>query len=205
MVWARWRRHRGRGGGDRAGSRAQRGMNPAGPDRAGAAPVGSPAWLAGLRPIPAGSSGGTAFDLRGTDANGGVLRVAVSREQAWLLLCFLAPDCTGCEEVWENLTVDPLVVGGRRLRSVVIVREDAARRARVAQLAVRVAPIPVVASDAAWSDYKVLGYPELVVVDGTRSLVVARTTVFTWEDALRRLEHELAEGAGSGASGAASY
>jgi hypothetical protein len=178
-------------------------MKPARRDRAAVTPVGSPAWIAGLRPIPAGPSGGTAFDLVGVGAVGESLRVAVCRERAWFLLCFLAPDCTGCAVVWDNLAADPVAIGDRRLRSVVVVRDDVARRARVAGLAAKVAPVPVVASDAAWIDYRVLGYPELVVVDGSRSLVVARTTVFVWEDALARLEHELAEGAGGGTLGEA--
>ncbi len=179
-------------------------MSPAGPDRAGAAPVGSPAWIAGLRPVPAGASSVAAFDLVGVGATGALLRVAVCHERAWFLLCFLAPDCTGCEVVWDNLASGQPAVGGRPLRSVAIVRDDVARRARVAGLAAKVAPVPVVASDAAWIDYRVLGYPELVVVDGSRSTVLARTTVFAWEDALARLEQELAARAGSGALGEAS-
>lgn len=188
MVWARRRRPRGR---DRAGGRTRPGVTAADPDRDGAPAVGSPEWIAGLRTIPSTSVGAPAFDLAGTGVDGEPVRVAVCHQPAWFLVCFLAPDCAGCRAVWDALTDGPVTIAGRELRPAVVLREDGFRGAHVAGLAAHVTPVPVVGSDAAWSDYGVLGYPELVVVDGTCSLVMARTTVFGWEDAVVRLAREL--------------
>ncbi len=166
-------------------------MTAAGPDRAGAAPVSSPEWIAGLRAIPSPPAGVRALDLTGTGMDGEPVRVAICHERAWFLVCFLAPDCTGCEVVWDALAAGPVAIGGEELRPVVVIREDVSRGARVAELAANVTPVPVIRSDVAWSEYGVLGYPEIVVVDGSRSVVAARTTVFGWEDALVRLAREL--------------
>ena len=42
--------------------------------------------------------------------------------------------------------------------------------------------VPVVMTDAAWSDYRVTGYPFLVLVDPETRRVIGETVGFGWAD-----------------------
>jgi hypothetical protein len=46
----------------------------------------------------------------------------------------------------------------------------------------RLGSVPVVMTDAAWSDYRVTGYPFLVLVDPETRTVIGETVGFGWSD-----------------------
>lgn len=52
----------------------------------------------------------------------------------------------------------------------------------VADLAADLSIVPVIMSDEAWSDYRVLGYPFFIVVDGSSGTVVGETVGMGWDD-----------------------
>ena len=59
--------------------------------------------------------------------------------------------------------------------------------AEVRRLAASLGPVPVVMSDTAWVDYRVSGYPFLVLVDPAARRVVGETVAFGMDDVLALL------------------
>ena len=91
-----------------------------------------------------------------------------------VLLVFLTIDCDGCELFWNGLADAPAevdVVAVTKGPSEVSPLEVAAR-----------ATGPVVMSEAAWVDYRVTGYPFLVLVDPAARRILAESVGFAWSD-----------------------
>jgi hypothetical protein len=52
----------------------------------------------------------------------------------------------------------------------------------VGVLSTGITRVPVVMSNQAWSDYRVLGYPFFALVDRVGGVIVGETTAFGWSD-----------------------
>lgn len=165
-------------------------MDPGAPN-----PLSDPHFAAGLRPIPSAigpdanqaSVGRTALDLVGVSPAGDPVEVVIGGH-ARVLLAFLATQCDGCDAFWEGLqdTREPEEPEEPRLpldvRRVIVTKGPATVAPE--EVVGRTAPgaCPVVMSDQAWVDYRVSGYPFLVLVDGSTRTVVAETVGFGWDD-----------------------
>ena len=135
----------------------------------------------GLRPIPTGQSfvERPAYDLVGVDPSGKTVEVSVLGHAGRTLLAFLAVDCFGCEEFWQGIGDAAILPGSPNMARVVVTKEP--ERIPLAKSA-RLSGVPLVMSNAAWTDYRVLGYPSFLVVDGSSGMVVGETTAFGWDD-----------------------
>ena len=135
----------------------------------------------GLRPIPTSQSfvERPAFDLVGVDPSGNRMEVSVIGHAGRTLLAFLAVDCFGCEEFWQGIGDASILPGSSNMARVVVTKE----RERIPHAkSARLSGVPLVMSNAAWTDYRVLGYPSFLVVDGSSGMVVGETTAFGWDD-----------------------
>ncbi len=135
----------------------------------------------GLRPIPTGQSfvERPAYDLVGVDPSGKTVEVSVLGHAGRTLLAFLAVDCLGCEEFWQGIGDAAILPGSSNMARVVVTKEP--ERIPLTKSA-RLSGVPLVMSNAAWTDYRVLGYPSFLVVDGSSGMVVGETTAFGWDD-----------------------
>jgi len=102
-----------------------------------------------------------------------------------LLLAFLNTDCDGCEEFWRGFR-DPDALGlPSGVSSIVITKGPGSlSSAEVALSANDIERVPVVMSDQAWIDYRVLGYPFFVLVDVVLNQVVGETVGLGWDDVI---------------------
>lgn len=146
-------------------------------------PLADPDFVAGLRPIPTGAPGEApdwpAADLHGVRPAGSPVSIALADSDPALLLVFLAVDCDGCESFWQGLADGPLPHG---VVPVVVTRGPATiDPARVATLATGFAGT-VVMSDQAWTEYRVTGYPFLILVDPPSRRILAESVGFGWQD-----------------------
>jgi hypothetical protein len=150
-------------------------------------PLSDPEFVAGLRPIPAGPvdlhSGLPAHDIDGVTPQGSTIEIRLDGFDQLLLLAFLHTDCDGCDEFWGGFTDR----GGLVLPdgvSVVIVTKgpESVDASAVVRVAAGVDRYPVVMSDAAWANYRVLGYPFFIVVDPSLGTIVSETVGFGWSD-----------------------
>jgi hypothetical protein len=148
--------------------------------------MSDPAFVAGLRPIPSGPSSAEhsvrAEDILGTDPAGHPITLRMDDIAGHLLLVFLHIRCDGCDEFWRGLrevdpnTPDPSITvvaitkGPKNVDRPEVMRAAAGSRSRT------------VMSDQAWIDYRVSGYPFLVLVDPSARVVVAETVGFGWAD-----------------------
>jgi hypothetical protein len=145
-------------------------------------PLSDPVFVAGLRPIPSGADGSPpswpAVDLVGTRPDGTPVSFDIGAAVAPVLLVFLSTNCDGCDVFWKGLAEPPA-----GLEVVVVTKgPDPATAAEVAALSSGLSGVPVVMSDAAWTDYRVTGYPFLVLVEpGTRT-VLGESVGFRWSD-----------------------
>jgi hypothetical protein len=130
---------------------------------------------------PGGAGGGQAYDVAGVTPDGDAVHIGVGGRQA-TLLAFLSSGCVSCEPLWDGLARgEPRLPG--------LARVVAVTKGPGAESPGRVRPlappgVPVVMSDAAWSDYGVPGSPYIVYVDGGR--VAGEGSVQAW-DQLRSL------------------
>ena len=155
-------------------------------------PLTDPEFLAGLRPVPSGIGDDVATwpasDLVGTTPDGAAVSVELDRVDGPLLLVFLSTNCDGCDQLWEGLrTVGRGVsdgAGGLDGVTVVVVTKGPGTVSvgEVAGLAVGSPSVPVVMGDGAWADYRVTGYPFLVLVEPTTRRILAETVAFGWSD-----------------------
>jgi hypothetical protein len=152
-------------------------------------PLDDPAFLAGLRPIPAGSPGTpapwSAADIVGVSPSGDPMEIRIDGGAGHLLLAFLNTDCDGCEEFWRGFR-DPDALGlPFGVSSIVITKGPGSlSSAEVALSANGIERVPVVMSDQAWIDYRVLGYPFFVLVDVVLNQVVGETVGLGWDDVI---------------------
>ena len=145
--------------------------------------MADPEFVAGLRPIPTGAPGEApdwpAADLHGVAPDGSPVSVLLAEADASLLLVFLAVDCDGCGTFWRGLADGILAPG---VVPVVVTRGPAdVDPARVAALADGFTG-NVVMGDRAWSEYRVTGYPFLVLVDPGDRRILAEAVGFGWDD-----------------------
>ena len=145
-------------------------------------PLSDPEFVAGLRPVPSGLDGAApswpAADLVGMCPDASPVSVDLAAATRPVLLVFLTTDCDGCDHFWMGLAdpppgVDPVVVTKG---------PDAVAPSDVAALAVDLPHVPVVMSDAAWSDYRVTGYPFLVLVEPGTRRILGESVGFGWSD-----------------------
>jgi hypothetical protein len=148
-------------------------------------PLGDPEFVAGLRPVPNGLPGVArdwlAVDLRGTRPDGTPVAIELADLTERLMLIFLTIRCDGCDAFWGGLAddSDPILSG---LVPVVVTRgPTSVNAAEVASLASGIHR-DVVMSDAAWTDYRVTGYPFLVLVDPQRRRILNEAVGFGWSD-----------------------
>ncbi len=148
-------------------------------------PLADPAFVAGLRSIPTGAPGEApdwpAADLHGRRPDGSPVSIVLAEADRPLLLVFLAVRCDGCESFWQGLAggvdignggVVPVAV--TRAPDIVDADEVAARAAGFDG--------DVVMDDRVWADYRVTGYPFLVLVDPTSRRILAEAVGFGWAD-----------------------
>jgi hypothetical protein len=202
VVWP-WRRDRSPRGRRPSGVVPN---DPGGPDRPSdpashalsnplSDPLLDPDFVKGLRPIPAGggpdfaqpSAGLPASDVAGVNSVGEAVEIAIGSIEGRVLLAFLATKCDGCDAFWEGFSST-----GQPARpklppdvSPVIVTKGPGTVSpeEVVGLAT-LGGTPVVMSDEAWDDYRVMGYPFLVLVDTSTRTVLAESVGFGWDDAL---------------------
>jgi len=149
-------------------------------------PLSDPGFVAGLRPIPTGVPGEVpvwpATDLHGVRPDGSPVSVALGDLDRPLLLVFLAVRCDGCEAFWEGIAGGP---GDPALGAVVpVVVTRGPDSVAVGEVAARAAGFDgdVVMSDRAWTDYRVTGYPFLVLVEPASERILAESVGFGWDD-----------------------
>lgn len=152
----------------------------------GSNPMSDPDFVAGLRAIPTGAPGEAptwpAGDLHGVRPDGSPVTVSLDAIDRPLLLLFLAVECDGCDSFWrglsgagpEELPADVVPVAVTRGPDAVDAAEVAARAGGFAG--------DVVMGDGPWSDYRVTGYPFLVLVDPAGRRVLAEAVGFGWGD-----------------------
>ncbi len=143
--------------------------------------------MAGLRPIPAGPVQSRnrlpAHDLNGVTPQGSTIEIRLDGFDQLLLLAFLHTECDGCDEFWRGFADG----GGWTLPdalSVVIVTKgpESVDASTVAGVAAGVRRYPVVMSDVAWANYRVLGYPFFILVDPSLRTIMGETVGFGWSD-----------------------
>ena len=148
-------------------------------------PLADPEFVAGLRPIPTGRPGEApdwpAADLHGVGPDGSPVAVVLAEADRPVLLVFLTTDCDGCESFWRGLAdgADPTLA---RVEPVVVTRgpDDVPS----AEVAARGAGFGgrVVMGDGPWADYRVTGYPFLVLVDPASRRILSEAVGFAWPD-----------------------
>ena len=145
-------------------------------------PLSDPEFVAGLRPIPSGvgdtAPTWAASDLSGLRPDGTPVAVSMADAGLPVLLVFLSTDCAGCDVFWHGLVEPPPGV------EVVVVTKGPGTvpAADVAALSAGAGGLPVVMSDAAWPDYRVTGYPFLILVEPGSRRIVGESVGFAWTD-----------------------
>ena len=145
-------------------------------------PMSDPDFVVGLRPIPSGLDGMApswrAADLVGVRIDGDPVSVDLAATVRPVLVVFLTTDCNGCDHFWQGLVDPPADID-----SVVVTKgPGTVAPTDVAALAEGLARVPVVMSDAAWSDYRVTGYPFLVLVEPGTRRILGESVGFGWSD-----------------------
>jgi len=145
-------------------------------------PLSDPEFVAGLRPVPSGLDDEAppwpAADLAGIRPDGSPVSCTLGTSGRPVLLVFLTTKCDGCDVFWTGLAQPPADT------DVVIVTKGPGEvePGEVDVLASGLSQVEVVMSDAAWSDYRVTGYPFLVLVErGTRT-ILGEAVAFGWSD-----------------------
>jgi hypothetical protein len=123
-------------------------------------------------------------DLRGTDPDGRPVRVDLAGVDRPVLLVFLATRCDGCDQFWVGLGAGAEPALDEVVPVVVTRGPDSVPVAEVAALADGLRGVPVVMSDRAWTDYRVTGYPFIVLVEPSSRRILAETVGFGWSDVL---------------------
>jgi hypothetical protein len=145
-------------------------------------PLSDPGFVAGLRPIPSHPDGTPpdwpAADVVGVRPDGTPVTIDLAAATRPVLMVFLTTECDGCDQFWWGLSDPPPEVD-----AVVVTRgPGAVASSDVATLASGLSRVPVVMSDAAWSDYRVTGYPFLVLVEPATRRILGESVGFGWPD-----------------------
>ena len=141
-------------------------------------PLSDPEFVAGLRPVPSGFGDAPptwpATDVSGVRPDGTPVLIELAAGSRPVLLVFLTTNCDGCDLFWTGLSEPPAGV------DVVVVTKGpgAVEASEVAALA----RTEVVMSDPAWTDYRVTGYPFLVLVDPATRRILGESVGFGWSD-----------------------
>jgi hypothetical protein len=145
-------------------------------------PLDDPDFVAGLRAVPTGMGDGpvpwTGADLAGVDPAGRPVAVGIGGAARPVLVVFLSVDCDGCDLFWRGLRERPPA----GVEVAVVTRSPGTVPADgVAALADGL-DAPVVMSEEAWGDFRVTGYPFLVVVEPGTRRILGETVGFGWSD-----------------------
>jgi hypothetical protein len=130
-------------------------------------------------------------DLRGAGLDGmeRTVRLSGGAASPWTLLLFLSSECEGCGDLWPLLTEAALP---RSVRVVAVVRAVGEDEARLVEL-----EPPgglVLASEAAWEDYGVLGAPFYVLVSRSSPAVMAESVAWGAEQLVAHVASLVASG-----------
>jgi hypothetical protein len=189
VVW-QWQRNRGREG---RNPELRVVPGPAGSDgisqtpSAAVNPLLDPEFVSGLRPIASAGSGGqatwSASDIVGVRPSGEPVSFRIDEHEGAVLVAFLATRCDGCDEFWRGFRdrSDSELPAG--VSAVVVTKGPTSLATSDVELAAAgINSLPVIMSDEAWNDYRVMGYPFFVLVDARG--VVGETVGFGWSDVL---------------------
>ncbi|MHB1709942.1 MAG: hypothetical protein ACYCV7_00865 [Acidimicrobiales bacterium] len=152
-----------------------------------AGPLADPGYVAGLRVIGPGPTAipepRSAPDIRGVTPGGTPIVLRIADADHHLLLAFLHAECAGCTEFWHRFR-EPETLGLAPGMSVAVITKGpgTASSKDVASSAAGVDRVPVVMSDQAWTDYRILGYPFFVLVEAVSNRVVGETLGLGWSD-----------------------
>ena len=124
-------------------------------------------------------------DVSGLGLDDGAVAVRVVGVEHDTILVFLSSGCSTCAGFWEAMA-DPDLALPQGARLVVVTQgPDREHVGLVAELAPR--HVPLVLSNAAWTDYAVPGSPYVVLVDGPSGRVVGEGTAPSFEQVLSML------------------
>jgi len=157
-----------------------------GTDPTAHSPLSDPGFVAGLRPIPSGLPGdGNLYpvvDIAGTDPSGRPVRIAIDSFAEPLLLAFLHINCHGCHDFWQGFGDDRTELPVSVSAVVVTKGPETVSPGDVRRAAVGIGRVPIVMSDEAWTDYRVMSYPFFVLIEPKVRAVVGETVGFGWAD-----------------------
>jgi len=157
-----------------------------GTDPTAQSPLSDPGFMAGLRPIPSGSTEDghlyPVVDIAGTDPSGRPVRIAIDAFAQPLLLAFLHINCHGCHEFWQGFGDDRSELPVSVSAVVVTKGPETVSPGDVVRAAVGIGRVPIVMSDEAWTDYRVMGYPFFVLIEPAARAVIGETVGFGWAD-----------------------
>jgi hypothetical protein len=190
-----WRRDRGarRPAGAGSGVAARSGLTG---HATASGPLDDPAFRAGLRPTDTHpTSVRPASDLAGVAPDGRSVGVVLGDARTrWWLLAFVGPGCYGCRAFFAGVAAPgrgglPVGVG---VVAVTRLPLPVSEQVSLAQAEPGPGPLLAVASEQAWADYRVGGYPFYVVVDAARRVVAAETVGLGWEDVVGAVRSAIA-------------
>jgi hypothetical protein len=145
-----------------------------------------------LRPSTTDSFAAAA-DLVGAGLRDDAMHVAVVGTRHRTLLAFLSSGCLTCREFWDAFA-DPLGLDLDDDIRLVVVTKDAQNESVSALRKLAPSGVPVVMSNAAWTDYGVPGSPYFVLVDGRAGRVRGEGTGADWAQ-VRNLLRQAADDA----------
>ena len=150
-------------------------------------PLSDPEFVAGLRPIPAGPvdrhNGLPAHDIDGVTPQGSALEIRLDGFDQLLLLAFLHTECDGCDEFWRGFADGSGLMLPDAVSVIIVTKgPESVDDSAVIGVAAGVRRYSVVMSDAAWANYRVLGYPFFILVDPSLRAIVGETVGFGWSD-----------------------
>ncbi len=124
--------------------------------------------------------GAAAKSLSGTTLDGEQAVFAVAEVDHDTLLVFLTSGCLTCREFWKAFAGPDGVTLPARTRLVIVTKDLAEESpSELTKLAPR--GVDLVASSAAWTDYRVPGSPYVIAVQGATGRVQGEGTGLSWE------------------------
>jgi hypothetical protein len=120
-----------------------------------------------------------AADVDGAGLRDDAMHVSVVGARHRTLLAFLSSGCLTCRGFWDAFADPPGLDLPNDIR-LVVVTKDAQDESISALRKLAPAGIPVVMSNAAWTDYRVPGSPYFVLVDGPAGRVRGEGTGTDW-------------------------